>query len=34
MFLGLIVAWKAYGYVFDFVFSLGLRLLYPGAHYG
>jgi Zn-dependent protease len=32
--LGLIVAWKVYGYAFDFVFSLGLRLLYPGAHYG
>jgi Zn-dependent protease len=33
MFLGLLVAWKAYDYVFDFIFTLGLRLLYPGSHY-
>jgi Zn-dependent protease len=33
MFIGLLIAWKAYDYVFDFIFTLGLRLLYPGSHY-
>jgi len=33
MFLGLLLAWRAYDYVFDFIFTLGLRLLYPGSHY-
>ena len=32
--LGIIVAWTVYGYCFDFIFGLGLRLLYPAAHYG
>jgi Zn-dependent protease len=32
--LGLIVAWYAYGYVFDFVFGLALHLLYPGNRFG
>jgi hypothetical protein len=33
MFIGLLLAWKAYDYVFAFVFSIGLHLLYPGANY-
>src|SRR6202045_3243887 len=33
MFIGLLIAWKAYDYVFDSIFRLGLRLLYPGSHY-
>lgn len=32
-FLGLLLAWKAYDYVFDPIFTVGLQLLYPGAHY-
>jgi Zn-dependent protease len=32
--LGLIVAWYAYGYVFDFVFGLALHLIYPGNRFG
>lgn len=34
MFIGLLIAWQAYNYIFRFVFDLGLRLLYPGMHYG
>jgi len=34
MFLGLVLAWKAYDYIFNTIFVLGLRLLYPGSHYG
>ena len=33
MFLGLLVAWKAYDYIFGPLFALGLRLLYPDMHY-
>jgi len=33
MLIGLVIAWKAYDYIFGFVFALGLRLLYPGSHY-
>jgi Zn-dependent protease len=33
MFLGLLVAWKAYDYIFGPLFALGLHLLYPSAHY-
>jgi Zn-dependent protease len=32
--LGLIVAWSVFGRVFDRIFLLALRLLYPGIHYG
>jgi len=31
---GLIVAWYAFGYVFEPLFLLAINLLYPGAHYG
>jgi Zn-dependent protease len=31
--LGLIVAWYAYGYIFNFVFGLALHLLYAGNRY-
>jgi Zn-dependent protease len=31
--LGLIVAWYAYGYIFNFVFALALHLLYAGHQY-
>jgi Zn-dependent protease len=31
--LGLIVAWYAYGYIFDFVFGLALHLIYPSTRY-
>jgi Zn-dependent protease len=31
--LGLIVAWYAYGYIFNSVFGLALRLLYAGNRY-
>jgi Zn-dependent protease len=30
MLLGLVVAWKFFGYLFDPLFTLGLNLLYPG----
>ena len=33
MFIGLLLAWKAYDYLFGFVFNIGLHLLYPGANY-
>jgi Zn-dependent protease len=33
-FLGLLVAWQVFDPVFDPVFTLGLRLLYPGQGYG
>lgn len=29
--IGLLVAWKAYDYVFGFIFNIGLRLLYPAG---
>lgn len=32
-FLGMVVAWKVFDYVFHPLFSLGLNLLYPGSHY-
>jgi Zn-dependent protease len=32
--LGLLVAWQVYGYIFNSVFGLALRLLYPGSRYG
>jgi Zn-dependent protease len=32
--LGLIVAWYAFDRIFDPIFTLALRLLYPGIHYG
>jgi Zn-dependent protease len=32
--LGLLIAWYGYGYIFNFVFGLALRLLYPGSRYG
>ena len=32
-FLGLLVAWKAFDYVFPVVFGVALRALYPGAGY-
>ena len=31
--LGLVVAWYAFNYIFNPVFLLGLRLLYPSLHY-
>lgn len=31
--LGLIVAWYAYGYIFDVVFELALHLIYPGSRF-
>jgi Zn-dependent protease len=34
MFIGLLIAWQAYNYIFRFVFDLGLRLLYPGMNNG
>lgn len=33
-FLGLLVAWQVFDPIFDPVFKLGLRLLYPGESYG
>jgi len=33
-FIGLLVAWQVFDPVFDPVFTLGLRLLYPGQGYG
>jgi len=33
MLLGMVVAWKFFGYVFDPIFTLGLNLLYPGHSY-
>ncbi|HEV2352097.1 MAG TPA: site-2 protease family protein [Terriglobia bacterium] len=30
MLLGMVVAWKFFGYLFDPLFTLGLNLLYPG----
>jgi Zn-dependent protease len=32
--LGLIVAWYAFDRIFDPIFTLAIRLLYPGIHYG
>jgi Zn-dependent protease len=32
--MGLIVAWYAFDRIFDPIFKLALRLLYPGIHYG
>jgi Zn-dependent protease len=32
--LGLVVAWYAFDRIFDPIFTLALRLLYPGIHYG
>lgn len=32
--LGLIVAWYAFDRIFDPIFMLAIRLLYPGIHYG
>jgi len=33
MLLGMVVAWRLFGYLFDPIFNLGLMLLYPGQHY-
>lgn len=33
MLLGMVVAWRLFGYLFDPLFSLGLNLLYPGHGY-
>ena len=33
MLLGMVVAWQAFGYIFDPLFTLGLNLLYPGQSY-
>jgi Zn-dependent protease len=33
MLLGMVVAWKVFGYLFDPLFTLGLNLLYPGHSY-
>jgi Zn-dependent protease len=33
MLLGIVVAWQAFGYIFDPLFTLGLNLLYPGHSY-
>jgi Zn-dependent protease len=32
--LGLFAAWFAYGYIFNYIFGMGLHLLYSGVHYG
>ena len=32
--IGLLIAWTAFGKVFNVIFTLALRLLYPGIHYG
>jgi Zn-dependent protease len=31
--LGIIIAWRLFGYIFDPLFTLGLSLLYPGLKY-
>ncbi len=31
---GLLIGWKVFGYIYDPLFTLALRLLYPGARYG
>ncbi len=33
-FLALLVGWKLFDYLFDPIFSLAIRLLYPGLRYG
>ena len=33
MLLGIVIAWQAFGYIFDPLFTLGLNLLYPGHSY-
>lgn len=33
MLLGMVVAWRFFGYLFDPLFTLGLNLLYPGHGY-
>lgn len=33
MLLGMVVAWRIFGYFFDSIFTLGLNLLYPGHSY-
>jgi Zn-dependent protease len=33
MFLGLLVAWELYDRIFGPIFTIGLHLLYPAAHY-
>jgi Zn-dependent protease len=33
MLLGMVVAWKFFGYLFDPLFTLGLNVLYPGHSY-
>ena len=32
-FIGIIIAWRLFDYIFDPIFTLGLNLLYPGAGY-
>jgi Zn-dependent protease len=32
--IGLLVAWKLFGRLFDPLFTFALNILYPGAHYG
>ena len=32
-FIGIIIAWRVFNYVFDPIFTLGLNLLYPGLSY-
>ncbi len=34
MFLGLIVAWKLFDYLFSPIYLMAINLLYPGHHYG
>lgn len=33
MIIGLLLAWRAFDYIFDPLFTMGLNLLYPGAHF-
>ena len=32
--IGLLIAWKLFGPLFDPLFTFALNILYPGAHYG
>ncbi len=32
--IGLLIAWTAFGKIFNAIFMLALQLLYPGIHYG
>jgi len=33
-FVGILIAWKLFDYIFNPLFLLGLKLLYPGENYG